>query len=491
MHSVPKLEVQNIVMEFPSVRALAGVSIPFVEAEVNGVIGENGAGKSTLMKILGGVLSPTSGSILLDGKLAALGTVRNAQSHGIAMIHQEMNLVEELTVAENVFLGSEPTKRGFLNRAEMMSRTESALRQIGAPFSAAARVRDLSLAEKQLVEIAKAISTKASILIMDEPTAVLSEAESRSLFALIARLKEQGVTILYISHRLTEVCAICDRITVLRDGQLVTTLNASDTNPAKLADLMVGRAMADFYPPKDLHLPSDPVLEVTTRENDSLRVERGEILGMAGLVGAGRTELGEAIVGVRGEPLRIRIDGREHRIRSPKEARKFGVAYVSEDRKHLGLLVGLSVLHNITIANLRAYGEAFINRAQERESGERWRQTLEIRVGNLDQAVSSMSGGNQQKVSVAKWLDTNPKVLILDEPTRGVDVGAKRELYDLIKRLAAEGMACIVISSDLPELLGVCHRIAVMREGRIVGELLAGQMTEEAAMRMAAGVVAA
>jgi ribose transport system ATP-binding protein len=491
------------VMEYPSVRALDGVSVSFEAGEVHGIVGENGAGKSTLMKILGGVQKPTAGEMLIDGAVVALAGVRHAQRLGIGMIHQELNLVDELSVTENVFLGREITRAGVLDRNAMHDQTENALRQIQAPYAADARVGDLSLAGKQLVEIARAISVQASILIMDEPTAVLSEPESKALFALIARLKERGVTILYISHRLVEVCGICDRITVLRDGAWIATLDGKSASPGQLADLMVGRPLNDFYPAKGAVPTGEPALEIRDAGGASLAVSRGEILGLAGLVGAGRTELAEAIVGVRARGMpagqkpsafelgEIRIDGVARRIRSPKEAMRNGIAYVSEDRKKLGLLVSLSVQRNVTLANLRAYGRVLVSAANERESAENWRRELDIRVAKLDEPAETLSGGNQQKVSVAKWLDTKPRVLILDEPTRGVDVGAKREMYYLIQRLAAEGMACIVISSDLPEIIGLCHRATVMRDGRIVGELDGDSLSEEAVMRLAAGVEAA
>lgn len=492
MHLVPRLEVQNIVMEFPAVRALNDVSIAFEPGEVHGVVGENGAGKSTLMKILGGIQMPTSGTILLDGVAVNLHGVRDALRHGIAMIHQELNLVDELTVAENVFLGREKVKAGALDRTRMAQETEGYLRQVHANFSATTKVGTLSIAGKQLVEIAKAVAVDASILIMDEPTAVLSGPETDSLFDLVKGLKARGTTVLYISHRLAEVSVICDRVTVLRDGAKISTLDARTVKPAEIADLMVGRPLSDFYPPKLVPPDHLPILDVENLRGASFAVRPGEILGLAGLVGAGRTELAEAIVGSRpGGGGRVRVDGSECRIRSPKDAMKVGLAYVSEDRKGLGLHLSLSLVHNVTLANLRAYGEIMLNPERERNAAESWQKDLDIRAGDPDAAVRYVSGGNQQKVAVAKWLETKPKVLILDEPTRGVDVGAKREIYNLIQRLAAEGMACIVISSELPEIIGLCQRALVMRDGRITGELTGDELTEPAVMRLAAGVEAA
>jgi ribose transport system ATP-binding protein len=487
---VPKLEVKDIVMQFPAVRALNGVSMAFEQGEVHGIVGENGAGKSTLMNILSGVLRPTSGSILLEDKPIILHGVRDAMRHGIAMMHQELNLVDELTVAENVFLGREVTKGGLLDRAKMIEETDGYLQQVHTGFTATEKVGNLSIAGKQLVEIAKAISVKAEILIMDEPTAVLSDPEAEALFEIIAKLRERGTTVLYISHRLAEVCAICDRITVLRDGVKVVTMDAKGSTPAQIADLMVGRALSDFYPPK-LPEPSEPAaLRVENFAGSSFEVRPGEILGLAGLVGAGRTELAEAIIGIRPIGLaQLKVKGELVKIGNPRQAMRYGIAYVSEDRKGLGLHTDLSCIHNITMANLRSYGQ-FINQSREKAAAADWKQGLDIRAGDLAEPVSSLSGGNQQKISLAKWLDTKPTILILDEPTRGVDVGAKREIYDLIQRLASEGLACIVISSELPEIIGLCHRTVVMREGVIVGEVGADNLNEEAVMRLAAGVAA-
>lgn len=483
-------------MQFPAVRALDGVSLTFESGEVQGVVGENGAGKSTLMKILSGLQHPTSGSIELDGKTIALNGVRDALGRGIAMIHQELNLVDELTVAENVFLGREITKSGLLNRAAMIEQTAKYLAEVHANFRPTTKVGDLSIAGKQLVEIAKALGSNAQILIMDEPTAVLSEPESEALFALIAKLKSNGVTVLYISHRLAEVCAICDRITILRDGQFVATVPGKDSKPAELANLMVGRELADFYPPKLPEPTLSPIFEVRNAsvpgfvKQASFDVRPGEILGISGLVGAGRTELAEAIIGVRPFAGQILLDGQATSIKNPREAIRRGIAYVSEDRKGLGLILSLSTVSNTTMANLSAYG-VVVNRKAERETTARWKKDLDIRVNDVEAPVLYLSGGNQQKVSLAKWLETKPKILILDEPTRGVDVGAKREIYNLIQQLAREGLACVVISSELPEIIGLCHRAVVMREGVTVGEVSGANLTENAIMQLAAGVAAA
>lgn len=495
---MPRLDVDDMVMEFPAVRALDGVSVTFEPGEVHGIIGENGAGKSTLMKIMSGLQQQTSGEIRLDGRRLALSGVRDAIEHGIAMIHQELNLVDELTAAENVFLGREVTRHGLLDRERMNADTARYLAEVRAPFPPTVRVGELSIAGKQLVEIAKALASDASVLIMDEPTAVLSDPESEALFALIRRLRERGVCVVYISHRLAEVVEICDRVTVLRDGRLVTTIERGEGfDLQNLADLMVGRPLSDMYPPKTEPPVGASVLEVQgatvtgLASNIDLAVRPGEVVGLSGLVGSGRTELAEALVGARAlEAGEIRVDGRPARIRNPRDAVRYGIAYVSEDRKGIGLHLGLSVVSNLTMANLAAYCRPLLDHRREVESTRRWVDELDVRAGNIEAPILYLSGGNQQKIAIAKWLDTKPRVLILDEPTRGVDVGAKREVYQLIRRLVEEGMACIVISSELPEIIGLCHRTLVMREGRLVGELVGDEMTEEAIMRLAAGVTA-
>ncbi len=495
---MPRLEVRSVTKEFPGVRALADVSMQFEPAEVYGIVGENGAGKSTLMKILSGIEQPTTGSIHLDDREIALQGVRHALESGIAMIHQELDVIDDLSVAENVFLGSEKTKFGLLDLRAMTEETTRLLARVGATFLPSTRVADLSIAGKQLIEIAKAVSYGARILIMDEPTAVLTDKETDSLFKLIGELKRDGVCVIYISHRLAEVEVICDKVSVLRDGLLVATLAKGDVSQTKLASLMVGRELQDFFPLKSEHKPGKPLLEAVgvvvgshVRGVD-LKVHAGEILGIAGLVGAGRTELAEAISGSRKmDEGTVSVCGKRIRIASVQDSMAAGIAYVSEDRKSIGLVMGLDVVENITLANLKAYCHPLVDRKKELESAKSWQKQLDIRASDLRTSVSLLSGGNQQKTSVAKWLETKPRVLLLDEPTRGVDVGAKREIYGLIQKLASEGVGCVVISSDLPEIVGVCQRVLVMREGKMVGELLGDQITEEAIMALAAGVVAA
>ena len=486
-----RLAVRDISMQFPAVRALDKVTLEFEPGEVHGIIGENGAGKSTLMKILSGVQQPTEGEVFLEGEVVRLKDVRHAFSLGIAMIHQELDVVEDLTVAENVFLGNELKKFGILDKQLMAQKTDELLDRVSAEFRSNARVADLSIAGKQLVEIAKALSHNASILIMDEPTAVVSDKETESLFALIEELKQQGVTIIYISHRLVEVDRLCDRITVLRDGKFVTTLDRGEATEADMANHMVGREMGDVYPPKIQMPECDPCLEVKDLSAEGVRgasieVRPGEIVGLAGLIGSGRSELCEAIAGSRHVTSgTVSFNGSEIKCKNPRHASKLGIAYVSEDRKGAGLVLDMDAIENTTLAS---HSAPFINKKTERETAEKWRRDLDIRVGDMKAPILYLSGGNQQKIAIAKWLDMSPKVLMLDEPTRGVDVGAKREIYNLVHKFSEQGLATIVVSSELPEIIGLCHRVYVMREGEIVGELVGEQITEENIMQLAAGV---
>lgn len=388
---------------------------------------------------------------------------------------------------------------GFVRRRRMEALAASLLVHVGASVDPGAVVERLSVAEQQLVEIAKALAADATFLIMDEPTAVLSARETKALFSLIRRLAASGVSIVYISHLLPEVLALCTRISVLRDGKLVTTLLPRDTSESSLASLMVGRELSDVFPPKRLP-PVDvaPALELRslcvepTVFDVSLTVAPGEIVGLAGLVGSGRTESAEAVVGLRDVGRgQVRVFGLDVSFRDPREALATGVAYVSEDRKGRGVHLDMSCVANVTLAHLGAYGRFFPNTAREQSAARRWVDRLAIRAPDITAPIRTLSGGNQQKFAVAKWLDANPRIVILDEPTRGIDLGAKREMYRLIAELASQGLACLVISSELPELLGLCHRIVVMRQGRTVGVVGEGEMTEERIMHLAAGVDAA
>lgn len=496
---MPKLAVRDLTMQFPAVRALDGVSIEFESGKIHGIIGENGAGKSTLVKILAGLISPTSG-VLLDhsGQEIHLKGVRDAFSRGIAMIHQELNLVEDMTVAENIFLGREPMKGFLVNRQAMQNESRVQLDRVGATFAPSELVGTLSIAERQLVEIAKALSYDASVMIMDEPTAVLSEQEAERLQRIIFQLKERGVSVIYISHRLAEVEVLCDRISVLRDGKLVAECSRGEFSQSEMASAMVGRPLGDVFP---AHLPKiapQPVLEVHNISDGSrvhgasLHIGRGEIVGLAGLVGSGRTEVAEILFGARPSSKgTMTLEGVAYAPSSPADAARLGVAYVSEDRKGTGLHTELSVTANTTMANLKEYASPLLDRGRQRQATDSWIGRLGIKVGDAEAPISSLSGGNQQKVAIAKWLETRPRVLLLDEPTRGVDVGAKREIYALISKLAEEGLSCLVISSEMNELIGLCDRIYVMREGSLVGEIGRADFSEDAIMHLAAGVGAA
>ncbi|MCP4836230.1 MAG: sugar ABC transporter ATP-binding protein [Phycisphaera sp.] len=489
------LKIENISKTFPAVRALNGVTLRVDAGEVHGVIGENGAGKSTLMKILAGVQPPDEGSLSLAGSAYRPRHVNDASEAGVVMIHQELNLVDDLSVAENIMLGREPRRLGVLDFGTMRKESARILTEIGATIDPRTRVGDLPVAQQQLVEIAKALSQDTRVLILDEPTAVLSERETTLLFRLVRRLRERGVAIVYISHLLPEILDLCDRITVLRDGRLVAETTPADSDADHLASLMVGRELVDVYPPR-VPIESDSKrldvrgLTVPGHAVDvDFDIAPGEILGLAGLVGSGRTEVAEAIVGLRpvasGE---IRLDDQPVRFQSPRQALDRGVAYVSEDRKGRGILVDLSCVENTTLPNLSAYGRVVPHRRRERAATDAWIERLDIRCPDPRNPIRSLSGGNQQKFAVASRLDAEPTVILLDEPTRGVDVGAKRELYHLIAGLADRGLACLMISSELPELIGLCHRIAVMRQGRLAGVVDGPTATEESIMRLAAGV---
>ncbi len=499
--AAPILEVQQLTRTFPGVVALSGVSLALRGGEVHGLVGENGAGKSTLVKLLAGVHTPTSGQIRLEGRPVSIRHPAGAMELGIAMVHQELNLIPELSVAENIFLGREIRRLGLLRRGRMHAEARRLLEQVGCRVPPGRAVASLSIAQQQMVEIAKALSVRARVLILDEPTAVLSGAEVEGLFALIGRLTQRGVTVLYISHILPEVLRLCDRVTVLRDGQLVTTLARAQLGqgPAaetKLASLMVGRPMADHFPPRRALAGDAPVrlaVEHLWAEGGvadvSLSVRAGEIVGLAGLVGAGRTESAEALFGLRRRlGGRVTLDGKPFAPRSPREAAGAGLAYLSEDRKARGLLLDRSLEENFTLASLNRFGRWLLRGRPLRRAAETQARAVALRARSLDQSARSLSGGNQQKVYLGRWLLTSPGVLILDEPTRGVDIGAKEEIYRLIAELAGGGTACVVISSEINELLGLCHRLAVMRGGRTVATLGPGEMTEQAVMHHAAGV---
>ncbi|MBX3115421.1 MAG: sugar ABC transporter ATP-binding protein [Fimbriimonadaceae bacterium] len=473
-----RLECQGVVKEYPGVRALGGISLDFREGEVHGIIGENGAGKSTLMKILSGVEEPTEGTVSVAGNLTKLKNVRDGMASGIAMIHQELNLVEHLSVAENIFLGREILVGPKLNRREMNELAAQYLADVKSDAKPTDLVGSLPLAQQQLVEITKALSCNADVLIMDEPTAVLSEREKSALFELVKRLKSEGKAIILVSHLLGELIANCDRISVLRDGEFVATVQASEINEHELANMMVGRELGDLFPVK-----STPSMDKTLLQSNSLQVKAGEVLGFAGLIGSGRTELWEEICGLR--------PGELSQSKNYAGSISRGVVYVSEDRKGAGLHLEFSVQDNIVLPWLGKFGKAVTNRKEVQTCAEGWKEKLSIRVPTVASRVGSLSGGNQQKVSLSKWLEGNPEVIILDEPTRGVDVGSKAQIYEIIAQLANQGKGVVVISSEMQELIGLCHRVVVMRDQSFAGELEGEEITEQAMMKLAAGVQSA
>jgi ribose transport system ATP-binding protein len=486
---------EDIVKEFGSVRVLHGVSFELPRGGVYGLLGENGAGKSTLMKILSGYEQPTGGALFVEGEARVFRNSREAEAAGIVLIHQEFNLAEDLTIAQNIFLGHEKKRGWWLDDAAMRAETARVLAQVGLNKDPDTPVRHLIVAEKQLVEIAKALARNARLLIMDEPTASLTPGETEALFTLLGRLHEAGVTIVYISHKLDEVERTTGEVIVMRDGRFVTRRPTADLTRREMANLMVGRELSDLYPDKDPSPPPGvPRLKVSGMtvpgwaKDVGFEVMPGEILGFAGLVGAGRTELFEGLLGLRPHSVeRIELDGREIHIRNPREAVAQGLTYLSEDRKGKGLHVGFGLRENLTLMALEHYAKPWLRPGEEMQALRTAVKDFGIRTGSLDIKASSLSGGNQQKLALAKVLHPQPKVIILDEPTRGVDVGAKRDIYFLIQRLAREGHGVVVISSELMELVGLCHRVAVMRAGRLQAMVDAQHLTEEELISHATG----
>jgi len=484
----------HVEKSFGPVQVLHGVSFELAPGRVVGLLGENGAGKSTLMKILAGYEALSGGELRIAGDAVRFDGPRAAEARGIVMIHQEFALAEDLTIAQNIFLGHEKTRGWWLDDALMRAETERVLQQVGLTASPDTLVKHLIVAEKQLVEIAKALQRQARLLIMDEPTATLTPGETERLFALIAQLKSDGVTLIYISHKLDEVERVTDEIVVMRDGRFVTREETKNVTRQQMANLMVGRDLSDLYPPKDARPNAPPLLKVQGltvpgwARDVSFEVAPGEILGFAGLVGAGRTELFEGLLGLRAHRVEsIELGGRAVRLRSPREAADNGLTYLSEDRKGKGLHVNFGLRENLTLMALRRYAAPWLKPEAEKAALKTAVADFGIRTGSLDIKASSLSGGNQQKLALAKVLHPGPKVIVLDEPTRGVDVGAKRDIYFLIQRLAREGRAVIVISSELMELIGICHRIVVMRGGAQQATLSAEQLTEEVLIAHATG----
>jgi ribose transport system ATP-binding protein len=491
------LEAVGITKRFPGVQALDGVSLSVRRGEVLAVIGENGAGKSTLMKVLAGIYAPDAGQLRLEGVPLRLASVREALARGIVLIHQELNLADNLDVAANLFLGRELLQGGWLgwlDRPVMNQQARRLLDRVGLPVSPAARVGDLPLGQRQLVEIARALALDARILIMDEPTSSLTQRETDRLFEVIADLKRAGVTMVYISHRLAEVRQIADRVVVLRDGRNSGTLDRAELTHDAMVRLMVGRDVRQFY--RRQHAPANAIrLEVRqlvfagSRAPFSFVVRAGEVVSLAGLVGAGRTELAEALFGLR--PISggsIQLDGQELCPRRPAQAIAAGLLLAPEDRRLCGLVLEDSVQHNLALPNLDQLSRLrLVSPGRERQLARDLCHRLRVRTPRLDQPVGLLSGGNQQKVVLGKWLARRPRLLILDEPTRGVDIGARSEIYALIDQLAGSGVAILLISSDLEEVLGISDRVLVLHQGRLAGELSRPDLSEEAIMTLATG----
>jgi len=496
MASSSYLRMENVSKTFGRAQALSNVSLDVRLGEIHALMGENGAGKSTLMKILSGAYLPDANSaIYIDQKRVWISGPHAAQALGISIIYQELSLAPNLTVAENIYLGREISRSRFISRSAMEEGARNILKRLNANFGPRDKVGQLSIAERQLVEIARALNFKCQILVMDEPTTTLSERETDKLFQLMRQLRSDGMAIVYISHRMNEVYELADRVSVLRDGTYVGTLDRSDMVPETVVRMMVGRDVSSFY--KKGHSPEREMGTVAVRVQGvgdgrrvhecSFDVHRGEVLGIAGLVGAGRTELARLVCGAdRRASGTIELDGCRIDIRSPLDAQRSGIAYLTEDRKQLGLFLDMSVSENLNLDVIERDSKfGFLNRIAARRRSRKATELLSIKAASSDVAVGSLSGGNQQKVLLARLLETNPRFLILDEPTRGVDIGAKSEIYKLIDDLAKSGIAIVVISSELPEIVGICDRVIVMRGGRIAGSVKGPEITQENIMEIA------
>jgi D-xylose transport system ATP-binding protein len=498
----PILEMRAITKEFPGVKALDGVTFDLFAGEFHSLVGENGAGKSTLMKTLSGVypFGTYGGDIVIDGNVRQFKTIRDSEHAGVAIIFQELSLVKELTVGENIFLGREPAKFGIINWSELYQKAAKLLQDLHLPIDPRTPVGNLGIGQQQLVEIAKALSQSAKILVLDEPTAALTESEVETLFTILRDLKARGVGMIYISHKLDEVFEMSDRITVLRDGKTIGTHQAKDLTKDKVIALMVGREVGDIFPTTS-HEFGETALEVRNLsaydldnpnkklvDNVSFSVKKGEVLGISGLMGAGRSELLMSIFGAwQGKSAgEIYVEGKSVSVNSPAEAIKNGIGFVTEDRKRFGLLLEQTIVDNMSLAGLKRISGAFLtHRSRETVAARQFMQSLKVKANSPVTVAGTLSGGNQQKVVLGKWLLTNPKVLFLDEPTRGIDVGAKQEIYSEINKLAKEGLAIVMVSSELPEVLGLSDRVLVLHEGKVTGEFTKAEATPEKVMAAA------
>ncbi|ABN51629.1 MAG TPA: sugar ABC transporter ATP-binding protein [Hungateiclostridium thermocellum] len=489
------LEVKGLSKVFPGTRALNRVSLEVRKGEVHGLCGENGAGKSTLMNIVGGVFPATEGIMKFDGKIFNPKNPKDSQDAGIGFVHQELCLCPHLSAAENIFIGRLPSKGDKIDFKKLYEDADAILKTLDANFSSKTLVSNLTVSEQQLVEIAKSISLNCKLLILDEPTSSLTDKETARLFQVVRDLKKKGISILFISHRMKEVFEICDRVTVLKDGSYVCCMNISEITHEDVIRAMVGRDLGELYPPKSSKIEEDNyILKVENLsgngfENVSFTLKKGEILGFAGLVGAGRSEVMRGLCAIdpvkRGE---VYLNGEKQKFKRYKDAVKKGICYLTEDRKNSGLFLHMSIAQNISSANLEAVSKrGWIIKKREYSLSEKYVKALSIKIPGLSYPISNLSGGNQQKCLIGKWLSTNPKVIIMDEPTRGIDVGAKREIHNLLRSLSEQGVGVIIVSSELPEIIGVADRIAVMHEGRLAGFLQGEQVSEENIMKLASG----
>jgi D-xylose transport system ATP-binding protein len=498
------LVMEGITKSFPGVRALDGVTFDLQKGEIHALVGENGAGKSTLMKVLGGVYPHPEygGQILIEGEEHRFTGVRDAEKAGIAVIYQELSLVQDMSVAENIFLGREPRKWGVIRTAELHRRAQKLLDDVHLTIDPHTPIRSLGIGQQQLVEIAKALSQEARILVLDEPTAALTDAEVTTLFEILNKLRDRGVGMVYISHKLDEVFRLSDRLSVLRDGKTVGTNATAQWTESQVIARMVGREVGDIFPSFDHDYGetvfavrnisvTDPALPTKKLVDQvSFSVRRGEVLGIAGLMGAGRSDLLMALFGAHAGRTtgEVTVDGKRIEIRSPAEAIKQGIGFVTEDRKRFGLVLPQTILNNMTLAGLSRISGRFVTSIDaEAAAGERFMKDLRVKAPTVFTTVNTLSGGNQQKVVLAKWLLTNPRVLFLDEPTRGIDVGAKQEIYAQINKLARSGIAIVLVSSELPEVLGLSDRVLVLHEGRLTGEFTRATATPEKLMACATG----
>lgn len=492
------IETKDITMEFPGVKALSEVNISVHKGEIHAIVGENGAGKSTLMKILSGVYVPTSGHLMINGEETKILNPQDAsEKYGIGIIHQEFSLVPYLNAAENIFLGQEVLKGKFLNKRVMIEKSKELLAALKVELDVTIPVHRLSVAQQQFVEIAKATAAETKILIFDEPTACLTGNEVENLFNLIFHLRDQGVTILYISHHLEEIYTLADRFSVLRDGKYIGTRKTSETSQVEMVSMMVGRDVIAEFPPRQTPIGKDLIIKVNNISNDQLtdikfELHRGEIIGFAGLVGAGRSEIVRALIGAdQSQIYDVEIDGKAVKIKSPKDALKYGFGLIPEDRKTQGLVLGMSVKQNSTISVIKELTNKLqlIQNKKEKQMVEKSTKELQIKTPTMNQYVNNLSGGNQQKIVLAKWMNTDSRILIFDEPTRGIDIGAKDEIYKLIRELSEQGKSIILVSSELIEVLGLSDRVYAVYNGKIAAEIAGAGITAENVMYHCTGGV--